>query len=59
MIVLCCSCQFHRAVRILEGVKDKTQDEGLYQSIVAQLKPTIDELGVSTPEELGLAGKGK
>ncbi len=43
-----------RSVRIFEGIKDKTQDEALYQSVVAQLKGTIEELGLSTPEELNL-----
>ena len=43
-----------RSVRIFEGIKDKAQNEALYSSVVAQLKPTIDELGLSTPEELGL-----
>ncbi len=46
--VTCC-----RTVRILEGVADKTQDHGLYSSVIGQLKPVIDELGISTPEELG------
>ena len=45
---------FYRSVRIFEGIKDKAQNEALYSSVVAQLKPTIDELGLSTPEELGL-----
>ncbi len=43
-----------RTVRIFEGILDKTQDVATYQSIVSQLKPTIDELGLSTPEDLGL-----
>jgi hypothetical protein len=40
-------------VRIFEGIKDKAQNEALYSSVVGQLKATIDELGLSTPEELG------
>ena len=42
-------------MRVFEGIKDKAQDAALYQTVVAQLKPTIDELGLSTPEELGFA----
>ena len=43
------------AIRILEAVKDKAAgDATIYKYIIESVKPTLDELGVSTPEELGL-----
>ena len=44
------------AVRILEAVKEKAAgDKRIYTYIVGAVKPTLDELGLNTPEELGLA----
>ncbi|KIR28895.1 hypothetical protein I307_02936 [Cryptococcus deuterogattii 99/473] len=40
------------AVRILEGVKEKVENKGQYQAYLEELKPTIEELGISTKEEL-------
>lgn len=43
-------------VRILEAVKSKAAGSSeIYNYILTELKPTMDELGLSTPEELGLA----
>uniref|UniRef100_A0A2R9ACF7 Cytochrome c oxidase subunit 5A, mitochondrial n=1 Tax=Pan paniscus TaxID=9597 RepID=A0A2R9ACF7_PANPA len=46
---------FASAVGILEAVKDKA---GPYREIcpyvIQELRPTLNELGISTPEELGL-----
>ena len=43
------------AIRILEAVKDKAAgDATIYKYIIESVKPTLDELGISTPEELGL-----
>lgn len=43
------------SVRIFEIIKDKSgQSEEIYSYILKECKPTIDELGLSTPEELGL-----
>ncbi|CAH3160032.1 unnamed protein product [Porites lobata] len=47
---------FSMTVRILESVKTKSAGNSeIYNYILKELKPTIDELGLSTPEELGLA----
>lgn len=44
------------AVRILEAVKEKAAgDQKIYSYIIDGVKPTLEELGISTPEELGLA----
>ena len=44
------------AVRILEAVKEKAAgDPKIYSYIMEAVKPTLVELGISTPEELGLA----
>eukprot|EP00730_Choanoeca_flexa_P016607 TRINITY_DN7886_c0_g1_i1.p1 TRINITY_DN7886_c0_g1~~TRINITY_DN7886_c0_g1_i1.p1 ORF type:complete len:148 (+),score=36.11 TRINITY_DN7886_c0_g1_i1:125-568(+) len=45
---------FSTSVRIFEGVKDKAADAETYNYVVNQLKPVVEELGVSLPEELGL-----
>ncbi|KAF9926047.1 Cytochrome c oxidase subunit 6 [Linnemannia zychae] len=42
------------AVRILEGVKVKTNSESLYKQYLAELAPIKAELGLETREELGL-----
>jgi cytochrome c oxidase subunit 5a len=44
------------AVRILEAVKQKAAgDAKIYSYIMGEIKSTLDELGLKTPEELGLA----
>jgi len=46
---------FPTSVRIFEAIKDKaTDNEETYQYVVGQLRPVMDELDLSTPEELGL-----
>ncbi|WWD16015.1 hypothetical protein CI109_100440 [Kwoniella shandongensis] len=40
------------AVRILEGVKEKVENKGQYQAYLDELKPTLEELGINTREEL-------
>ncbi|KAM4747565.1 cytochrome c oxidase subunit 5A, mitochondrial-like [Rhinophrynus dorsalis] len=43
------------AVCILEAVKDKAgPHKEIYPYVIQELRPTLDELGISTPEELGL-----
>ncbi|XP_033634979.1 cytochrome c oxidase subunit 5A, mitochondrial-like [Asterias rubens] len=43
------------AVRILEAVKDKAgSHKNIYPYMLQELRPTLDELSISTPEELGL-----
>ncbi|XP_078541245.1 cytochrome c oxidase subunit 5A, mitochondrial [Lissotriton helveticus] len=43
------------AIRILEAVKDKAgPHKEIYPYVIQELRPTLDELGVATPEELGL-----
>ncbi|EFN68782.1 Cytochrome c oxidase subunit 5A, mitochondrial [Camponotus floridanus] len=46
---------FALAVRFLESVKDKTGPYigEIYPYILQEIRPTLDELGISTPEELG------
>ena len=42
------------SVRIFEMVKAKAcGDKEIYNYIIQQCKPTIEELGLSTPEDLG------
>ena len=44
------------AVRILEAVKSKCAgDKEIYTYVFNGVKPTIQDLGLKTPEELGLA----
>ncbi|XP_075821880.1 cytochrome c oxidase subunit 5A, mitochondrial isoform X1 [Microtus pennsylvanicus] len=46
---------FASAVRILEVVKDKAgPHKEIYPYVIQELRPTLNELGISTPEELGL-----
>ncbi|XP_066184815.1 cytochrome c oxidase subunit 5A, mitochondrial [Sylvia atricapilla] len=46
---------FASAVRILEVVKDKAgPHKDIYPYVIQELRPTLSELGISTPEELGL-----
>uniref|UniRef100_A0A3Q2PCS8 Cytochrome c oxidase subunit 5A, mitochondrial n=1 Tax=Fundulus heteroclitus TaxID=8078 RepID=A0A3Q2PCS8_FUNHE len=43
------------AIRILEAVKDKAgPHKDIYPYVIQELKPTLAELGISTPEELGI-----
>uniref|UniRef100_A0A8I3PI57 Cytochrome c oxidase subunit 5A, mitochondrial n=1 Tax=Canis lupus familiaris TaxID=9615 RepID=A0A8I3PI57_CANLF len=43
------------AVRILEVVKDKAGPrKEIYPYVIQELRPTLNELGISTPEELDL-----
>uniref|UniRef100_A0A3P9A8C8 Cytochrome c oxidase subunit 5A, mitochondrial n=1 Tax=Esox lucius TaxID=8010 RepID=A0A3P9A8C8_ESOLU len=43
------------AIRILEAVKDKSgPHKDIYPYLIQELKPTLTELGISTPEELGM-----
>lgn len=46
---------FALAVRLLESVKDKAGPyaDKIYPYIIQEIRPTLDELGISTPEELG------
>ncbi|CAG9814905.1 unnamed protein product [Phaedon cochleariae] len=46
---------FALAVRILEAIKDKcgSKVNEIYPYIMQEITPTLKELGVSTPEELG------
>ncbi|CAK9822593.1 Cytochrome c oxidase subunit 5A, mitochondrial [Anthophora retusa] len=46
---------FALTVRILETVKDKCGNKvkEIYPYIVQEIRPTLDELGINTPEELG------
>ena len=41
-------------VRVFEGIKDKSPDDATYAYVVGELKPVMDELNLSTPEELGI-----
>ncbi|KAG7242602.1 hypothetical protein INR49_020315 [Caranx melampygus] len=43
------------AIRILEAVKEKAGPrKDIYPYVIQELKPTLTELGISTPEELGI-----
>lgn len=42
------------SVRVFEGIKDKSPDEVTYIHVVNALKPVIEELQLTTPEELDL-----
>ena len=43
------------SIRILEAVKEKAAgDMTIYNYIINSVKPTLEDLGISTPEELGL-----
>ncbi|XP_076012369.1 cytochrome c oxidase subunit 5A, mitochondrial-like [Genypterus blacodes] len=43
------------AIRILEAVKDKAgPHKEIYPYLLQELEPTLSELGISTPEELGI-----
>lgn len=44
------------AVRILESVKEKAAgDQKVYSFVMEGVKPTLEELGLETPEKLGIA----
>lgn len=40
-------------MRIFEGIKDKAQTEESYKLVLSQIQPTITELQLTTPEQLG------
>ncbi|XP_069019282.1 cytochrome c oxidase subunit 5A, mitochondrial-like [Embiotoca jacksoni] len=43
------------AIRILEAVKDKAgPHKDIYPYLIQELGPILEELGISTPEELGI-----
>ncbi|XP_048376842.1 cytochrome c oxidase subunit 5A, mitochondrial-like [Stegostoma tigrinum] len=43
------------AIRILEAVKDKAgPHKDIYPYVIQELRPTLTELGIPTPEEIGL-----
>ncbi|XP_011153554.2 cytochrome c oxidase subunit 5A, mitochondrial [Harpegnathos saltator] len=46
---------FALAVRFIESVKEKAGPHvnTIYPYIIQEIKPTLDELGISTPEQLG------
>uniref|UniRef100_T1II41 Cytochrome c oxidase subunit 5A, mitochondrial n=1 Tax=Strigamia maritima TaxID=126957 RepID=T1II41_STRMM len=46
---------FALAVRFLEAVKHKcgSQVKEIYPYLIGEIKPTLDELGISTPEKMG------
>ncbi|XP_070157925.1 cytochrome c oxidase subunit 5A, mitochondrial [Polyergus mexicanus] len=46
---------FALAVRFLESIKDKagSHADKVYPYILQEIRPVLDELGISTPEELG------
>lgn len=46
---------FALCIRFLENVKDKcgTKVNEIYPYIIQEIRPTLDELGINTPEELG------
>eukprot|EP00999_Lentomonas_sp_LEN2_P001661 NODE_2740_length_511_cov_89.692708_g2690_i0.p1 GENE.NODE_2740_length_511_cov_89.692708_g2690_i0~~NODE_2740_length_511_cov_89.692708_g2690_i0.p1 ORF type:complete len:165 (+),score=28.97 NODE_2740_length_511_cov_89.692708_g2690_i0:73-495(+) len=41
------------AVRVLEGIREKTPSKDQYQAYMTELKPTLEELGVETLEAMG------
>lgn len=42
------------AIRVLEAIKDKAgSHKNIYPYVLQEIRPTLDELGISTPEELG------
>ena len=44
------------AVRILESVKEKAAgNQEVYSFVMEGVKPTLEELGIETPEKLGIA----
>ena len=38
---------FPTAVRVFEGLKNKLQNDKVYAQYVSELKPTIEELGIT------------
>ncbi|XP_011673328.1 cytochrome c oxidase subunit 5A, mitochondrial [Strongylocentrotus purpuratus] len=42
------------AIRTLEAIKDKAgSHKNIYPYVLQEIRPTLEELGISTPEELG------
>ena len=47
---------FPSAIRVLESIKLKSSSNPeIYDYVIQELKPTLSELGIPTPEELGIA----
>ena len=47
---------FPSAIRVLESIKLKSSgNPEIYDYVIQELKPTLTELGIPTPEELGIA----
>jgi cytochrome c oxidase subunit 5a len=44
---------FSIAARVVQALREKIQDEKIYKEYLTELEPTLKELGVPTPEELG------
>lgn len=43
------------AIRILESVKESAAgNKEVYNYVLEEIRPTLNELGLNTPEELGL-----
>ncbi|KAJ8979808.1 hypothetical protein NQ317_001298 [Molorchus minor] len=59
IIVILNACRrvndFALAVRILETMKDKcgSKENEIYPYIIQEIRPTLTQLGINTPEELG------
>lgn len=57
------ACRRHHdlptATRIFAGLKDKIRDDKKYAEYEVYFKPMLEEMGVPTPEELGLYKKPK
>jgi hypothetical protein len=45
---------FPTAVRILEGVEERAENDGQYQSYISALKPLLNDLGVVEKKDLGI-----
>ncbi|XP_041464302.1 cytochrome c oxidase subunit 5A, mitochondrial-like [Lytechinus variegatus] len=42
------------SIRVLEAIKDKAgSHKNIYPYVLQEIRPTLEELGISTPEELG------
>ena len=54
--------EYPMTIRILEGIKNKVpKDPAIYQWLLQEIQPVMEELGIVTPDELGLhiAPEGK
>eukprot|EP01137_Pigoraptor_chileana_P005494 Opistho-2@48628 len=50
---------FASTVRTIEAVREKAGSDAVYNQIVSALQPTMKELGIPTPEELGIGSNAK